>query len=108
MRFLLNSHGVPTTGMPVRKVQIGQVWKQDASGDSYLVTKIYTEALATVAVLRKTGSENQSVVRVKGQRADPGQTPPGFTSEQGDDHLRSPNPKNAQSHGLTTPRRVSA
>ncbi len=87
MGFPLNSDGVSTTGMPVRKVQIGQVWKQDATGDSYLVTKVYSEALSTVAVLRKTGSENQSVVRVRVQRADPGQTLPGFTSEQGDDNI---------------------
>lgn len=87
MGFLLNSNGVPTTGMPVRKVQIGQVWKQDATGDSYLVTKVYTEALATVAVLRKTGSENESVVRVRVQRAGPTQTLPGYSPEHGEDNI---------------------
>ena len=73
--------------MSVRKVQIGQVWKQEETGDSYLVTKLYTEALATLAVLRKTGAENQSVVKVKIQRDGAGQTLPGFSAEHGEDNF---------------------
>jgi hypothetical protein len=42
--------------VPVKKIQVGQVWKNDATGDSFLVTKIYNEALTSFAVLRKTGS----------------------------------------------------
>ncbi len=87
MAFLLNSNGVPATEMPVRKVQIGQVWKQDGTGDTYLVTKLYTEALATMAILRKTGAEKQSVVRVKVQQAGAGQTLPGFSSEHSEDNF---------------------
>jgi hypothetical protein len=87
MAFLLHSNGVLATGMPVRKVQIGQVWKQDGTGDTYLVTKLYDEALATMAILRKVGAENQSPVKVKVQQAGNGQTLPGFAPEHGEDNL---------------------
>jgi len=73
--------------MPVRKVQIGQVWKQDGTDDTYLVTKLYGEALATMAILRKVGVENQSPVKVKVQQAGTGQTLPGFAPEHGEDNL---------------------
>jgi hypothetical protein len=73
--------------MPVRKVQVGQVWKQDGTGDTYLVTKLYPEALATMAILRKVGAENQSPVKVKVQQAGNGQTLPGFAPEHGEDNL---------------------
>jgi len=87
MAFLLHSNGVLTAGMPVRKVQIGQVWKQDGTGDTYLVTKLYAEALATMAILRKIGAENQLPVKVKVQQAGTGQTLPGFAPEHGEDNL---------------------
>jgi len=73
--------------MPVRKIQIGQVWKQDGTGDTYLVTKLYGEALATMAILRKVGAENESPVKVKVQQAGNGQTLPGFAPEHGEDNL---------------------
>ncbi len=65
--------------MGVRKVQIGQVWKQDGTGETFLVTKLYTEALNTMAVLRKTGSETESPMRVRVDRTDSGQTLRGFS-----------------------------
>ena len=68
--------------MPQRRVQIGQVWKNNRTGETYLVTKIYTEALATVAVLRKTGAEMEAMLRVKVERQGDGQTLPGFSSAQ--------------------------
>lgn len=50
------------------KIQVGQVWKQDETGDLYLVTKIYSEALTTIAVMRKTGSEMDARIRAKVER----------------------------------------
>jgi hypothetical protein len=41
------------------------VWKKVGTGESYLVTKIYNEALTTFAVLRKAGAESDPPVRVK-------------------------------------------
>ena len=49
--------------MSVRKIQIGQLWKKDATGDTYLVTRVYTEALSTIVVLRKSGAEEESQMR---------------------------------------------
>ncbi len=68
--------------MLVRRIQIGQVWKKNETGETYLVTKLYTEALATVAVLRKTGAETESMLRVKVERDGDAQTIPGFTFAQ--------------------------
>jgi len=65
--------------MPLRRIQIGQVWRKDDTGEAYLVTKLYTEALATFAVLRKTGAETQALLRVKVGRSGDGQTLPGFS-----------------------------
>ena len=71
--------------MGVHKIQIGQVWKQDGSGDSYLVTKLYNEALNTMAILRKTGSETESPIRVRVERTEGGQTLRGFTPSMDED-----------------------
>lgn len=68
--------------MPTRKIQIGQVWKKDGTTDSYLVTKVYTEALATFAVLRKAGAEGEAPLRIKVGNAGAAQTLPGFLYTQ--------------------------
>ena len=68
--------------MAVHKIQVGQVWKKDDTGESYLVTKVYSEALATYAMLRKAGAEEESRLRVKVERAGEGQTLPGFAYAQ--------------------------
>ena len=71
--------------MPVRRIQIGQVWRKNETGETYLVTKLYTEALATFAVLRKTGAETEAMLRVKVERAGDAQNLPGFSFAQGSD-----------------------
>ena len=48
------------------KIQVGQLWKKDATGDIYLVTRLYSEALNTMAVLRKSGADGEAQVRVVG------------------------------------------
>jgi hypothetical protein len=73
--------------MPVRKIQVGQVWIQNGSGESYLITKLYNEALATFAVLRKGGAESEAPLRVRVQRAAQGQELPGFTFAQESDEF---------------------
>lgn len=60
------------------KVQVGQLWKKRDSGDTYLVTRVYTEALSTIAVLRKSGAETEPLIRVRVDRVSGGQTMPGF------------------------------
>jgi hypothetical protein len=65
--------------VPVRKIQVGQVWKHDDTGDSYLITKLYNEALATYAMLRKTGAESERAVKVKVDQRGTSQALPGYT-----------------------------
>jgi hypothetical protein len=72
--------------VPVKKIQVGQVWKKNDTDDSFLVTKIYNEALTSFAVLRKTGSETDPPVRVKVARSGGAADLPGFTyTQQADD-----------------------
>lgn len=71
--------------MSASKIQIGQLWKKDRTGEIYLVTRVYSEALSTVAVLRKSGAENEPFQRVKVERTPDGQTLPGFTPAQEDE-----------------------
>jgi hypothetical protein len=60
------------------KIQVGQVWKKEGTGEEFLVTKVYSEALATYAMLRKAGSETDARIRVRVERKADGQTLPGY------------------------------
>ena len=72
--------------VPVKKIQVGQVWKNDSTGDSFLVTKMYNEGLSSYAVLRKTGSETDPPVRVKVTNSSGAASLPGYTyTQQADD-----------------------
>jgi hypothetical protein len=73
--------------MGVAKIQIGQLWKKDGTGDIYLVTRIYSEALSTTAILRKSGSEGEAHVRARVERTATGQTLEGFTPAMGEDNF---------------------
>ena len=68
--------------MTVTKIQIGQLWKQAETGDIFLVTRIYSEALSTMVVLRKSGAESQATIRVKADIKAQGQNIPGFIPAQ--------------------------
>jgi hypothetical protein len=68
--------------MSVPKIQIGQLWKKDGTGDTYLVTRLYTEALSTIVILRKSGSEGEALTRVRAERTPSGQNIPGFSPAQ--------------------------
>lgn len=69
----------------VSKIQIGQLWKKDDTGETFLVTRVYSEALSTMATLRKSGSETEALVRVKVERTADGQTLTGFSPAQEDE-----------------------
>ena len=71
--------------MSVRKIQIGQLWKKEDTGDIFLVTRVYSEALSTIVVLRKSGAEEENVTRVKVERTSKGQNLPGFVPAVDDD-----------------------
>jgi hypothetical protein len=70
--------------MPARKIQVGQVWKKDGTGEEFLVTKLYSEALATYAMLSKAGESEgtDNRVRVRVERTAEGQTLPGYVFAQ--------------------------
>jgi hypothetical protein len=71
--------------MTVSKIQIGQLWKKDGTGEIYLVTRLYSEALSTMVTLRKSGAEGEAQVRLRVERTPKGVTIPGFSPAQEDD-----------------------
>ena len=73
--------------MSVRKIQIGQLWKKEDTVETFLVTRVYNEALSTFVVLRKSGAENEDLVRIKVGRNPQGQTIPGFSPAMEDDSV---------------------
>ena len=80
-------HRVNGENMAARKIQIGQLWKKKETGDTFLVTRVYNEALSTFVVLRKSGSEGEDLVRVKAERTPEGQGLPGFVPAVEDDSM---------------------
>jgi len=76
---------IQSVPMGVSKIQSGQLWKKNDSGEIYLVTRLYNEALSTVAILRKSGAESEPLIRVKVERTLNGQSLPGFTPAQEDE-----------------------
>lgn len=73
--------------MAVKRILVGQVWKRAETEETYLVTKVYNEALASFAMLRKTGAETENLVRVKISRTSEGQDLPGFLYTQASDNF---------------------
>jgi hypothetical protein len=71
--------------MSVSKIQVGQLWKKDGTEDVYLVTRLYSEALSTMVILRKSGAEEESQIRVRTERTPTGQKIPGFSPAQEDE-----------------------
>ena len=70
--------------MAVKNIKLGQVWRQDESGQDYLVTKVYSEVFAQYAVLRpaEVNAPNVPGVKVKVAKSGDGVSLPGFTFTQ--------------------------
>jgi hypothetical protein len=68
----------------VKSIQLGQVWRQNQSGQDYLVTKVYHEVFSQYAVLRpaEVTAPNAPTVRVKVTKGSDGVSLPGFTFTQ--------------------------
>jgi hypothetical protein len=66
----------------VSSIQLGQLWKLNETGDQWIVTKLYSEAFSSYAVIRKVGGADADVRRVKVDRAPEGVSLPGFTFAQ--------------------------
>jgi hypothetical protein len=69
------------------QIRIGQVWKKVGTAETFLVTKLYNEALSTIAVLRPTGAATESMIRVKVERRADGQGLPGYSMAQENEGL---------------------
>jgi hypothetical protein len=70
--------------MAVKGIKLGQVWRQDASGQDYLVTKVYSEVFTQYAVLRRAevNAPDAPVVKVKVAKSADGVALPGFSFTQ--------------------------
>ena len=71
--------------MGIQKIQVGQVWQKTGSAETFLVTKLYSEALATIAILRPTAAATESMIRVRVDRGVGGQKLPGYSMAQGNE-----------------------
>src|ERR1700730_11377929 len=65
--------------MTAQRIQIGQVWRKVETGETFVVTKLYNEALATIAVQRPTGAATESMIRIRVDRQGGYQSLPGFS-----------------------------
>ena len=65
-----------------RSILLGQVWRNEATGANYLVTKVYQEVFSSFAVMRKVGDETAGTVRVKVLKTADGVSLPGYTFTQ--------------------------
>ena len=70
--------------MAVKSIQLGQVWRHDATGQDHLVTKVYSEVFTQYAVLRpaEVTAPDAPVVKVKVVKSADGATLPGFSFTQ--------------------------
>jgi hypothetical protein len=66
----------------VSTIQLGQLWRSNETGDNWLVTKIYSEAFSSYAMVRKVGGTDSDVRRVKVERSVDGVSLAGFTFTQ--------------------------
>jgi len=68
----------------VKVVQAGQVWRNDANGDNFLITKVYAELFTQYAMLRPAtvSAPNAETIRVKVSKTEAGMTLPGYTFTQ--------------------------
>lgn len=68
--------------MAVSSILLGQIWRFQATGENWLVTKVYPEVFASYAVLRKIGGGDDDVRRVKIEKAVDGERLPGYVFTQ--------------------------
>ena len=70
--------------MAVKSVQLGQVWRQDGSGQDYLVTKVYSEVFTQYALLRpaEVSAPYAPTLKVRVSKSAEGVSLPGYTFTQ--------------------------
>lgn len=73
--------------MATGKVRPGQVWLLEGTGESWLVTKVYSEAFSSYAILRKVGGCDDDLRRLKIVKAAGSAALPGFRLSQESDQI---------------------
>jgi len=70
--------------MAVKAIQLGQVWREEASGQSFLVTKIYNEVFSQFAMLRPADASAATAEtrRIKVSKTPQGLLLPGYVFTQ--------------------------
>lgn len=68
--------------MSVAKVQPGQVWVLEGTEENWLVTKVYSEAFTSYAMLRKVGGGESDIRRLKITKSADGIALSGFKFSQ--------------------------
>ena len=68
----------------MKSIKLGQVWRQDATGQDHLVTKVYSEVFTQYAMLRPAGitAPDAPTVRIKVTKSPQGATLPGYAFTQ--------------------------
>lgn len=70
--------------MAVKMIQLGQVWREETSGSSFLVTKVYNEVFSQFAMLRPADASAPTAEtrRVKVSKTAQGLMLPGYVFTQ--------------------------
>ena len=70
--------------MAVSSIQLGQVWRSEADGQDYLVTKVYSEVFSQYAMLRPADATagTAETLRIKVSKTPQGATLPGYVFTQ--------------------------
>ena len=84
---LATASRVNVTEMSVKKIQIGQLWRKNDTGEVYLVTRVYSEALSTIVVLRKSGAEDEALTRLRAENTAKGPGIPGYSPAQDEENF---------------------
>jgi len=70
--------------MAVKSIQLGQVWLEEATGQNFLVTKVYNEVFSQYAMLRPADASapNSESRRIKATKTAGGMELPGYVFAQ--------------------------
>jgi hypothetical protein len=70
--------------MAGKAILLGQVWREEASGKSFLVTKVYNEVFSQYAMLRPADATagTAETLRIKVSKTPQGATLPGYVFTQ--------------------------
>jgi hypothetical protein len=69
--------------MNIKKITVGQMWKNQESGEVFVVTSLYKDVLTSVAVLRPVNqTDNPTNKRAKVIKTENGEQLQGFTAAE--------------------------